>query len=83
MIWLAALGRQAWGWVALLAAGVVAGLTLYGKGYKDARTSAELQALENEVEARRSSNAVRAGVAAAGDAAVDERLRSRWTRAGS
>ncbi len=83
MIWLAALGRQAWGWVALVVAGVVAGLTLYGKGYKDARTRSELQALENEVEARRSSNEVRADVAATGDAGVAERLRSQWTRAGS
>lgn len=82
MLWLAGWGRQVWGWVALVAAALVGALALYRKGHKDARTQAEVAALENEVEARRASSEVRRAVGGQSDAGVADGLRA-WTRPGS
>lgn len=83
MIWLSMLGRQVWGWVALVAGALVAAFVLYQKGHKDARTAQELQTLENEVATRRTSDEVRSSVSSADADAVAERLRRGWTRPGS
>lgn len=77
---LTGLGARAWGYLAA-AGGIVLGLlVMFGKARQSGKDAVRLEAAGERDKNREKRDAVDRDVQRAGDAAVDKRLRDKWSR---